>query len=143
MPPHVALGALIVSLGLDYFWPTSPAWSFKSPLLGFALMGLGFAFAVWTLILFCKHETSPHPCARTSALVIEGPLLITRNPIYLGGTAMLAGAALVWGSFAALFAPLAFFLTMNFVFIPYEEQKLLETFGDSYAAYKTRVRRWL
>ncbi len=143
MPPQIAIGAIIVSLGLDYFWPTPLALSFKSPVLGFILLGLGLASVVWTLGLFCKWATTPFPLAKASTLVTEGPFRYTRNPIYLGGMMMLAGCALVWGSFAALFAPVAFFLSMNFVFIPFEEQRLLEAFGEPYAAYKTRVRRWL
>ncbi len=42
-----------------------------------------------------------------------------------------------------LIAPVGFFVFMSLVFIPYEEQRLLETFGDAYNSYAQRVRRWI
>ncbi|MFA4994894.1 MAG: isoprenylcysteine carboxylmethyltransferase family protein [Bdellovibrionales bacterium] len=143
VPPHVAIAVLIISLGLDTLLPTPPDWNFRSPLLGFTLLGLGSVVIVWTLGLFCKWATSPSPAKKASTLVTEGPFRISRNPIYLGGISMLSGCALVWGSIAALVMPLIFFLAMNFVYIPFEEQRLLDAFGNAYVAYKSRVRRWL
>jgi len=143
MPPQIALGALIISLGLDYLWPTPEALNFKNPFLGFLLMGLGFGSVVWTLVLFCKWATTPFPLGKASALVTDGPFRYSRNPIYLGGVLMLTGCTMVWGSLASLFAPIAFFLAMDLVFIPFEEQRLQDAFGESYTAYKNRVRRWL
>ena len=42
-----------------------------------------------------------------------------------------------------LIAPVGFFSLMSLVFIPYEEGRLREAFGETYAAYSSRVRRWL
>jgi protein-S-isoprenylcysteine O-methyltransferase Ste14 len=42
-----------------------------------------------------------------------------------------------------LAAPIAVFLTANFVHIPYEEAKMRRQFGAEYDAYVGRVRRWL
>ncbi|MCK4532496.1 hypothetical protein KAU39_01815, partial [bacterium] len=38
--------------------------------------------------------------------------------------------------------PVAFFIAMNIIFIPYEEKAMEETFGREYLNYKNRVRRW-
>jgi protein-S-isoprenylcysteine O-methyltransferase Ste14 len=32
---------------------------------------------------------------------------------------------------------------LNRVVIPFEEARMLATFGESYGAYRARVRRWL
>ena len=39
--------------------------------------------------------------------------------------------------------PIALFLVVNFLFIPFEEEKMLRQFGKTYADYTRRVRRWL
>lgn len=40
-------------------------------------------------------------------------------------------------------AALALFLTLKATFIPYEEKKMEETFGEAYQQYQRQVRRWL
>jgi protein-S-isoprenylcysteine O-methyltransferase Ste14 len=35
------------------------------------------------------------------------------------------------------------FLVLNFVFIPFEENKLTGIFGGQYAEYNNSVRRWI
>jgi protein-S-isoprenylcysteine O-methyltransferase Ste14 len=42
-----------------------------------------------------------------------------------------------------LLVPVAFFLTLNFGFVPWEERRLEARFGDEYRAYRKQVRRWL
>ena len=56
---------------------------------------------------------------------------------------LLLGIAVLVGSLPVLLVPLVFFLTMNAVFIPMEEERLERLFGQEYLAYKHRVRRWL
>ena len=51
--------------------------------------------------------------------------------MYLVMTAILGGSAWTLGTLPALLAPVVFFLVMNAVFIPYEEQRLLEIFGNT------------
>jgi protein-S-isoprenylcysteine O-methyltransferase Ste14 len=143
LPPQIAIIIFLASLGLDYLWPTPPEWRFKIPLLGFLLIFFGFAAILWTRVLFYKRKTPILPTAIAKTLVVEGPFRVTRNPIYLGGVALFAGYALISGTFFALFTPVAFFLLMNFTFIPFEERRLLNTFGEPYAAYARRVKRWL
>jgi protein-S-isoprenylcysteine O-methyltransferase Ste14 len=42
-----------------------------------------------------------------------------------------------------LLAPLVFFVVIDRVIIPKEEQALERSFGSSYLDYQRRVRRWL
>jgi protein-S-isoprenylcysteine O-methyltransferase Ste14 len=63
--------------------------------------------------------------------------------MYLGMLSMLAGASTFMGTIPSMFAPIAFFVIINRVFIPYEEEKLLSAFGDVYSNYQMATRRWL
>ena len=40
-------------------------------------------------------------------------------------------------------APVTFLLIIDRTFIPYEEKKMEDLFGQTYLEYKHRVRRWL
>ena len=63
--------------------------------------------------------------------------------MYLGITIALMGIAIVVGSLPMLIAPVGFFAIINMVFIPYEERRLEQIFGEEYIDYKRQVRRWL
>jgi protein-S-isoprenylcysteine O-methyltransferase Ste14 len=56
---------------------------------------------------------------------------------------ILLGVALYYGTLPMYIAALCDLLVLNFIFIPFEEAKLLRLFGDTYAAYKRGVRRWI
>ena len=63
--------------------------------------------------------------------------------MYLGILIATAGLSIVVGTAAAYLAPVAFFLFVNFISIPYEEEKMERQFGETYRSYKKRVRRWI
>ncbi len=56
---------------------------------------------------------------------------------------MLTGIAFFMGAVQSFFAPAAFVIIMDKVFIPYEEEKLLQGFENHYVEYMKRTRRWL
>jgi protein-S-isoprenylcysteine O-methyltransferase Ste14 len=68
---------------------------------------------------------------------------LSRNPMYLGLTVVLAGAALLLSSPLALTAAPAYGWWVQRRFIAREERLLQDRFGDAYRAYCSRVRRWL
>jgi protein-S-isoprenylcysteine O-methyltransferase Ste14 len=81
--------------------------------------------------------------AKTSALVSSGIYRWSRNPMYLGMALLLLGVA-AWGSTLAgylLVFVFCWFLT-RFQIIP-EERALLAAFGQEFAQYMARVRRWI
>ncbi len=63
--------------------------------------------------------------------------------MYLGMVLLLCGAGFFLGTIIALLAPLAFYIIVNEIFIPFEGRSLALIFGDGYRAYQARVRRWL
>ena len=103
----------------------------------------GFIIMMWGWLLFRKVKTAICPTIRASALVTAGIFKISRNPMYLGMLMMLMGSSFLMGTIPSLFAPIAFFLIIDKVFIPYEEEKLVETFGAVYSDYAQKTRRWI
>jgi protein-S-isoprenylcysteine O-methyltransferase Ste14 len=77
------------------------------------------------------------------SLIIVGPYRFTRNPMYLGLVLILAGLALGVGTAPFYLSAIAYFMILNFIFCPYEERKLINSFGPEYIEYMTRVRRWI
>lgn len=111
--------------------------------LGIALMLPGLALATSAAKTFRKVGTSYQLHGRSSALTTSGPFRISRNPMYLAMVIWIVGLAVLLGSLIAFLFPIFLFLVTNFVLIPQEERSMEKMFGEQYAEYKRRVRRWL
>jgi protein-S-isoprenylcysteine O-methyltransferase Ste14 len=111
---------------------------------GYALVVLGLTLLVTCIVGFARdgHGTLA-PYDPPDALVAQGPYRYTRNPMYVGVLAILAGLALArWSAPLAIYA--AGVATAFVAFVrAYEEPRLERQFGDSYRAYMSRVPRWL
>lgn len=142
LPPHVAIGSLIVVIFLHYLFPT-PLISKPYNYFGIVLVVVGLLILFWSFGLFKKKDTPIMPGKKPSALVIEGPYKFTRNPMYLGVTTALFGIAIYLGDFLAFLAPVIFFVFVSLRFIPREEKLMEKLFGKDYLNYKKNVRRWL
>jgi protein-S-isoprenylcysteine O-methyltransferase Ste14 len=140
-PPVIALVLAALGFALDRLVPIAAA--LLLPILGAVLMASGFALAASALTEFRRFRTTVKPQGEPVALVEEGPYIWTRNPMYLALMTVLAGLGFFLGGLPLFLAPVAFFLVIDRVFIPYEEQKLRDLFGRSYEDYLARVRRWL
>ena len=110
-----------------------------------ALVLAGLLLALVGVLQFRRARTTVNPMspAKASALVSSGIYRRSRNPMYLGMALLLLGVA-AWGStLAGYLLVLAFcwFLT-RFQIIP-EERALLAAFGQEFAQYMARVRRWI
>jgi len=110
---------------------------------GAVVVALGLALIVWAAALFRRAGTGIVPFSDATALVGAGPYRWTRNPMYLGMAAILLGAAIVLGSVTPFIVIPAFMALITERFIAPEEEMLGKVFGQSYADYKARVRRWL
>lgn len=142
-PPRIALVLVLIDVALHYGFRNRFGRHFSCLFCGLTLIALGFVVMLWAWWLFRKRETAICPTASATVLVESGPFRVTRNPMYVGMTLMLLGAAWVLGTLPTLFAPVVFFVLMNTIFIPFEEQRLSTIFGQRYAEYSGRVRRWL
>lgn len=115
----------------------------RVPVLGGALILLGFSFMMWARILFTSRNTTLFVGRPSSQLVCDGPCRLSRNPMYVGVVVFLVGLALWIGTWPFYMAVPVAFLFLNFFHIPREERMLREVFGERYVAYSETVRRWL
>lgn len=98
--------------------------------------------AVWA---FMQRGTTVSPLQpqRSSQLVVSGFFRYSRNPMYLGMLCLLLAWGVWLGQGAAVPGPLLWALWIDRLQIVPEERALRARFGDAYAAYCQRVRRWL
>lgn len=82
------------------------------------------------------------PESAPAGLVTEGLFGVSRNPIYLGLLMMFLGVALCAPTWIMLAAWLGGAIAGD-VYVRSEERFLAESFGDAWAAYRRKVRRWL
>ena len=142
-PPQVAGLLLAVSVALHFALPQEYRLDFACRACGAVVFASGFSVMLWAGWLFRQSGTPVRPTDRASALVTTGPFRFSRNPMYLGVAVMLLAVAWWVGTWPMLLAPIGFVGFMSRVRIPYEEQQLREIFGEAYASYTERVRRWI
>lgn len=113
------------------------------PALGWLLLVAGLAVSCSGVITFLRARTAVIPHHPASRLVTAGPYRFTRNPMYLGLTlAYLGGVVLIDSAWPLLLLPVVLF-ALTVAVIRREERYLAAAFGDAYAEYRRRVRRWL
>ncbi len=145
-PPFIYLTTFGVSWWLNRVWPTqliSESFVADSALVAKPLVVAGVVLAMAGLFSFAKHRTTIEPSKKASKLITDGLYRISRNPIYLGFTAMYLAATLRTNNTWALLCLLPVLAIMNRHVIAREERHLTAVFGDSYRAYCQKVRRWL
>jgi protein-S-isoprenylcysteine O-methyltransferase Ste14 len=144
-PPVVAL-----ALGALAWWVSAAvavtAFPVAVPPLVAAAVGLaGLLVEVAGIVSFVRARTSAdptHPRA-ASTLVVTGIYGLTRNPMYVGDAVMLLAWALYLSNALAFATVPLFILYMDRLQIAPEERAMSECFGDAYAEYRFRVRRWV
>lgn len=112
------------------------------------LLGYGFGFAsvvlvVWAMVELRRANTTFMPDGVSSALVTTGPYAYFRNPIYLGEVLLLFCAAEILKNVWFVVLALVFAVFITVLQILPEERHLSAKFGDAYAAYRARTRRWI
>lgn len=108
LPPHYFLFALI-GIGLTGTFLPSQTLPIAVRWSGVPLILAGFGLALAGARLFAKVGTNIVPLTRSSTLVTSGVFRASRNPMYLGMTAALSGAALLMQSLWARLLVIAFF----------------------------------
>jgi len=145
MPPLVFLLNLLAGVILHWAapWPV-PGLSLTLGLAaGLLLAGAGIAFMMWGHTLFTRLGVNVKTIRPASMLVATGAYAWSRNPMYVGFLAILAGLGLAAGSVWMVLTvlPMAFYLGLYV--IPREEAYLARRFGVEYETYRRAVRRWL
>ena len=142
-PPILTLLHVTTALLLSWMFPFPVSLSQIFKIAGVVLVLAGLTQAFLAVRQFNRAHTTLDPHGQVRALVTGGPYRFSRNPIYLGFVLILAGFPLfsgtVWG---AILVPVLI-LNLNNLVIQHEEAYLEKKFGEAYAGYRSRVRRWL
>ncbi|NQT82824.1 isoprenylcysteine carboxylmethyltransferase family protein [bacterium] len=108
---------------------------------GALIVASGMGFRIYSAgYLWGRHTVTE---VESDFLCASGPFAYIRNPLYLGNFAVGMGVCVSlneWYAYAIFIAEYAFLYS---IIIPYEERFLEEKFGDAYAEYKARTRRFL
>ena len=142
-PPMVALLFIVIAYFLGRFVPTPFVVPAILRTIGLALTFIGFLLGIGAFIEFRKAHTTLDPHGSVKQIVTSGVYRFTRNPIYLGFMLMVIGLPLNSGLYWGLVVSPLFAMTMSRLVIEREEAYLEKKFKEQYAAYRSRVRRWL
>ena len=142
-PPHIAITLLFLSWLAGYLLPQLNVIDKPYNKIGIIILIIGLSLTFYSFYLFKKNKTPILPGKKPTFAVMEGPYKFTRNPMYLGVSTALLGAAVYFGNLLSFLSPIIFFFVMNYYFVPFEEKLMESLFGKKYLDYKKKVRRWL
>jgi len=146
-PPAVPVLTIQIGVGLNRVWPIDLGFALPTPeryvlgglIVAGAILGLGRS----AVLLFRRSGQSENPWKPSPQVVDGGPFRFTRNPMYLQLVLVCIGAAVILMNWWVLvLTPVGGWLLQRFAILP-EEAYLERKFGETYLAYKRRVRRWL
>ena len=130
---------LVIVAGLDHRFGWSPAFPLWLNLLGFFLIAIGYAFAVWAIVENRFFSSVVRIQADRGHVVCDsGPYRIVRHPGYAGNIPPLLGIVLALSSLWTLI-PAAVALVIAVVRTALEDRTLQEEL-PGYKEYARRVR---
>ena len=144
-PPIIFGGAIAAAVMLGYVYPLGgmlPV-GILVRIIGALLLLAGIGFDSAAMREMRRHRANILPHRAATALVTSGPFALSRNPIYLGNTLVLTGAALLFGSLWLLPAAAAAAVAVTELAIRREEAHLAAQFGEAWKAYAERTPRWI
>jgi protein-S-isoprenylcysteine O-methyltransferase Ste14 len=146
-PPAVPLLTILLGIGLERVWPIDLGLALPAPgrywLGGAIILGAILGLGARSILLFRRGGQSENPWKPTPHIVDRGPFRWTRNPMYLQMLLVCVGVAVILMNWWILaLTPVGGWLLQRFAILP-EEAYLEGKFGETYLAYKRRVRRWL
>ena len=142
IPPPLLTLALGIIIWFGASESPAPLWR---GLAAFTLFMAAGVFGFPALRAFRRAGTTIDPVHidRASQLVTGGIYAITRNPMYVALTLLLASWALWLGGIWVWAGPILLFLWLDRMQIRPEERAMTARFGDDYLRYQSEVRRWL
>lgn len=142
-PPLLFVLPILVSIPLEWVYPTTFAQGFVRWISGTSFFAFGVALLIGGFVTQRRAGTDPIPFNPTTRIVTHGLYRFTRNPMYIGFALWTFGIAILADSMWMLAAvPIGLVLT-DLLIVRREEYYLERKFGDEYLAYKNKVRRWI
>ncbi len=142
LPPNLLYGSAILAIILYFVFPRFNLVEFPHNLIGLIFMATGAGLNIIAWQKFMRVGTSER-FEKSKKLVTDGVYRYSRNPMYVGGILILAGLAIFLGNILAFISPILFFLVIDRVVIPIEDEKTAGDLGEEYMEYKKRVREWI
>ena len=143
MPPtYFYLGIVLIIL-MHFIFPLIQLIRYPYTLIGILFIIFGTTLNIFSWLLFIKNKTTQNPFKKPDKLIMQGVYKISRNPMYLGMLLGLIGLCILLGSLITFIFPIIFFIILEKLFIPIEEESMKRTFGNYYIKYKNKVRRWI
>lgn len=144
-PPLIFAGAAAAAVLLDRLHPVSNLLPDGGAVraIGAIVLLVGLCLDGAAMLTMRRHHANILPHRAATALVTTGVFAVSRNPIYLGNTLLLAGAALVFGNPWLLLSAVAAAGVVTKLAIRREEAHLAARFGDAWQVYAARTGRWL
>jgi len=142
-PPLLPLTLIGIGYLIDVYLPLpineySALW-----LTGLVVVIASLCLAAIALIQFLRAKTHIEPWQPTTFIIQSGIFRYSRNPIYLSFCVATLGCGLMLNSWWVIAAVLPLIYLLQQLVIRHEESYLQQKFGETYLAYKRRVRRWL
>ena len=144
-PPVLYIAAFLIGLALQARFPLPFLAQPVALGVGGVLAAVGALCIVTSIPAMLRGHGTLNIARPSTALVIviSGPYRYSRNPMYLGLALLFTGVAVLLAiTWALLFVLPLVLYTQTRVIMP-EERYLQRTFGDTYRAYCSQVRRWL
>jgi protein-S-isoprenylcysteine O-methyltransferase Ste14 len=142
IPPVYLFICIVATALLRWLAPVLNWMAFPFTLGGLVFIGAGVYWIARAHRSLTQHAT-PVTFAPSTCVIHEGIYRRSRNPMYVGFVLFLVGCSILSGNILSLLCPLLFFLVLDRMFVPFEEEKMENTFGKEYLEYKQSVRRWL
>ena len=146
-PPGIPILTVLIGFILDQVWPIFEKHTVSTPfryyLGGTIIFGAVLLLGLWSVLLFRKGGQSENPWKPTPHIEERGPFKITRNPMYLQMVLICIGVSIAFANmWILLLTPITVWALQTLAIKP-EEAYLEEKFGETYLAYKSRVRWWI
>ncbi len=142
-PPVLMAFYLVAMIVLQRLWPLYLEVRGVAFVLGLACAVAGLVLIAWGRSNLVRGGTNVSPARPTTTVVTAGPYRFTRNPLYVGGTAVLLGLSLCIGTWWGIVILAPVLLVLHYGIVLREERYLEEKFGLAYLGYKRAVRRYL
>ena len=139
-PPIIFIGCALIMAYLPTPYPLK-----INALAVYLIVSVSSVIVFFSLWQFYKSKANINPIhlEKSNVFVVDGIYRFSRNPMYLS----LAGLLVAWAVY--LQSAVSFLGVFLFVYlitqwqIKPEEYWLEKKFGESYLAYKKKVRRWI
>lgn len=145
-PPLIFLAALTIACVLQWLMPLgftaaiNQAWRLG---IGAAVIITGAPIMISGRLALMRRGTNVSPLQPTTAIATQGIFQWTRNPLYVGGTLLMIGVALLFALDWLLLLTVPSFSVLHFGVVRREERYLDQKFGDVYRRYKSSAPRYI